>query len=193
MKETILKLKSEGKSYKEIQEILGCSKGTISYHCGRGQKEKTKARRDKRRENIIKSKTDAFKYTKEREKINKKEVRLTKDVVESVRKFNKRDNNKKGCVDKSQNKNFTWEDVIKKFGENTFCYLSGYQINLFDNTYNFDHIIPASKGGTNTLDNLGILSEEINRMKSDMTPEEFINMCIKILKFNGYEVNKKGE
>ncbi len=185
MKEAILKLKSEGKSYKEIQELLGCSKGTISYHCGDGQKEKTKVRRDKRRENIIKSKTDAFKYKKE-----KKEIRLTKDVVESVRKFNKRDNNKKGSVDKLQNKNFTWEDVINKFGEETVCYLSGVKINLFENNYNFDHIIPASKGGSNTLENLGILSEEVNRMKSDMTPEELIETCIKILTHNGYKIIK---
>lgn len=33
MKEKILKLRSEGKSYNEIQKELGCSKGTISFHC----------------------------------------------------------------------------------------------------------------------------------------------------------------
>ena len=43
-KDKIIKLKSEGKSYREIQEILGCSKGTIAYHLGKGQKEKTKYR-----------------------------------------------------------------------------------------------------------------------------------------------------
>jgi transcriptional regulator with XRE-family HTH domain len=31
-KEDILRLKSEGKSYREIEKILGCSKGTISYY-----------------------------------------------------------------------------------------------------------------------------------------------------------------
>lgn len=44
MKEEILKLRKEGKSYNEIQAILGCSKSTISYHCGNGQKEKSKNR-----------------------------------------------------------------------------------------------------------------------------------------------------
>jgi transposase len=43
-KENILKLREEGKSYKQIQEILGCSKGTIAYHLGSGQKEKTHKR-----------------------------------------------------------------------------------------------------------------------------------------------------
>ena len=48
-KEQIFKLHSEGKSYREIKEILGCSKGTIAYHIGSGQKDKVaNRRRDKR-------------------------------------------------------------------------------------------------------------------------------------------------
>jgi transposase len=43
-KENILKLHAEGKSYRQIQEILGCSKGTIAYHLGKGQREKTRSR-----------------------------------------------------------------------------------------------------------------------------------------------------
>lgn len=43
-KENILKLHAEGKSYRQIQEILNCSKGTIAYHLGKGQKEKTRSR-----------------------------------------------------------------------------------------------------------------------------------------------------
>tara|TARA_R110000765_G_scaffold7963_4_gene26108 strand:- start:115407 stop:115976 length:570 start_codon:yes stop_codon:yes gene_type:complete len=41
MRDEILKLRSDGKTYTEIQSIVGCSKGTISYHCGQNQKEKT--------------------------------------------------------------------------------------------------------------------------------------------------------
>lgn len=33
LKEEILKLRNEGKNYKEIEEQLSCSKATISYHC----------------------------------------------------------------------------------------------------------------------------------------------------------------
>lgn len=32
LKQEIIKLRNDGKSYSEIQSILGCSKGTISYH-----------------------------------------------------------------------------------------------------------------------------------------------------------------
>jgi hypothetical protein len=35
-KDSILNLRSEGKTYKEIKEELGCSIGTISYHCSKG-------------------------------------------------------------------------------------------------------------------------------------------------------------
>lgn len=48
-KEDILRLRSEGKTYRQIQEILGCSRGTISHHLGVGQKEKTSKRRIKQR------------------------------------------------------------------------------------------------------------------------------------------------
>ena len=53
-KEEIIRLHKEGKSYKEIKEILGCSKGTISYHVGEGQKEKTINRSRDRRGKIKK-------------------------------------------------------------------------------------------------------------------------------------------
>lgn len=50
-KKRIIELRSQGKTYNEIKNILGCSKGTISYHLGAGQKEKTLQRaRDKRGE-----------------------------------------------------------------------------------------------------------------------------------------------
>lgn len=45
LKNSILQLKSQGKSYNEIAEILNCSKGTISYHCSEKTKEKVKRNR----------------------------------------------------------------------------------------------------------------------------------------------------
>lgn len=37
MKEKILKLRKEGKTYNEIKKILGCAKSTISYHCTKNE------------------------------------------------------------------------------------------------------------------------------------------------------------
>jgi 5-methylcytosine-specific restriction endonuclease McrA len=182
MKEQILKLKAEGKSYNEIKQILNCSKGTIAYHCGIGQKEKTTIRRKKRDKNLIVRKTDNFKYCP---KANKK-IKPNKNFVESIRKFQKRDNNTNGLVNKNIQTTFVWGDVLEKFGEITYCYLSGEQLNLYENNYNFDHIIPTSRGGQNTFDNLGILHEVVNMMKGDLLPDELIEWCIKILQYNGY-------
>lgn len=186
MKEKILKLKSEGKSYNEIAKILNCSKGTIAYHCSDEQKEKTAERRKKRNKNLIIRKTDSFKYATKADVT----VKPAKNLVESVRKFQKRDNNVKGFVNKDIQTTFTWKDVINKFGVDTECYLSGEKINLYQNDYNFDHIIPTTRGGQNTFDNLGILHEIVNMMKGDLTPDELIEWCVKILVHNGYKVEK---
>ena len=43
--DNIKKLRSKGYSYSEIAAELGCSKSTVAYHIGEGQKEKSKARR----------------------------------------------------------------------------------------------------------------------------------------------------
>lgn len=192
MKEDILKLREEGKSYNEIQKLLGCSKSTIAYHCGNGQKDKTKKRQSKRRQNVLLAKIERFKYKQKNESFEiKKDSKYRKDVVESVRKFQKRDNTVKKNINKEIETTFTWEDVVERYGENTFCYLSGEKINLFDTNYQLDHKIPASRGGGNGLSNLGITHKVVNQMKGDLTPEELIDWCKRILIFNGYEVNKK--
>lgn len=59
LKENILKLRSEGKTYKQIVEALGCSNGTVSFHCGEGVKDKAQ----------------------ERGKINKRNARAKKGIV----------------------------------------------------------------------------------------------------------------
>ncbi len=179
MKDQILKLRQEGKTYNEIKSILGCSKGTISYYLGKNQKEKTDERRKRRRTNTLIRKTDSF--------IHRKNIRNNN---ESIRKFQKRDNKSKGKLNLTMKKSFTWKDVIEKFGENTNCYLSGESINLYENNYSLDHIIPSSRGGDNSIDNLGITHKIVNIMKSDLTVDELMEWCIKILNHNGYKISK---
>ena len=190
MKDEILRLRKEGKTYNEIQSILNCSKSTISYYCNDEQKEKTRNRTKKLREkNKLLQKTDNFKSKNNNSKTLNTIKNTDKNINEKIRRFNKIEKNKK--VNKNNIQTFTWKDVIEKFGENTFCYLSGIEINLYKDEYHLDHIIPRSKGGNNSLDNLGILYKDVNIMKSDLTIDELLDWCKKILEFNGFIITKK--
>ena len=62
LKEKILALDEKGLSYRQIEAKLGCSKSTIAYHLGKGQKEKAKARRDKQRDNDIRYEPNRWQY-----------------------------------------------------------------------------------------------------------------------------------
>lgn len=53
LKEIILKLRAEGKSYKTIVELTGASKGTIAFHCSPKYKEKRQARVATRRKDAV--------------------------------------------------------------------------------------------------------------------------------------------
>lgn len=53
LSEQIIELQKQGKPYSQIQIELGCSKGTISYHLGAGQKEKNVARQNRGRKTIL--------------------------------------------------------------------------------------------------------------------------------------------
>ena len=52
LKDQILELQAQGRSYNEIQKELKCSKGTIAYYLGEGQKEKTQKRQNDARAKI---------------------------------------------------------------------------------------------------------------------------------------------
>ena len=68
LKEKILALDEKGLSYRQIEAKLGCSKSTIAYHLGKGQKEKAKARRDKQRDNDIRDEPNRWQYNNYLEK-----------------------------------------------------------------------------------------------------------------------------
>ena len=174
MKKKIIKLRNEGKSYREIQKILGCSKSTISYHCGSGQKQKIRDRTKKlRNENAVLRKVDAFKNG------NKKLVANKSNDFQ----FNK--------FQKKYVLNFGWKDVIEKFGWQNECYLTGDFIDLnVPDSYAFDHIIPRAKGGTNELENMGLTTKKANQVKSDLLLHDLFDLCKKILDKNGYKVEK---
>lgn len=197
IKKEILRLRDEGKSYKEIQKELGCSKGTISYHCGEGQKEKSQNRQRKlRKDNVLIRKVDHFKQpTAHRKERQKKEDELVSGTTKRLQ--SKADDFQRERAGRGHGKHlekaFSYKDVLDYYGEQTTCYLTGRTINLLEpRSYHFDHKVPASKGGDTSFNNLGIACKEANKAKDDLSIEEFIQLCKDVLEHNGYVITKNG-
>ena len=181
----IIELKKEGLSYNKIMKELNCSKSTISYYLGDNQKEKTKKRSIKiksKPEFVLQKKLYAFRYRDN----------LGKRVLSKVRDFQRREGSKISIT--KPELTFNIEDFLLKIGNEPKCYLSGEPINLYETkSYCIDHIIPATKGGENTLENAGLISSTLNKMKSDISVEELLEKCIQVLEYNGYVVTKNKE
>ena len=183
----ILELYEKGFSYREIKMKLGCSKGTVSYHCGSGQKQKSKTRQRKGREdNVLRTKIERFtgSLNKSRQQENKKDGRLIKKILQiKITQFS--------LTGKRKDKNvrcklmFKTKDLLTKIGSNPVCYLTGRPINLEDGkSYHLDHILPKSKGGDNSLDNCGLACKAANQAKTDLTLEEFVQLCKEVVEKN---------
>lgn len=187
MKEEILKLRSEGKTYDQIKEILGCSKGTIAYHCGDGQKEKTRNRVEKYRSAPLMRKIENFKARRAlKSKTEKFQCRV---LSHDTRKIKTKGANR--CSMKNIEMSFRSKDVIEKFGQSPKCALSGRDIDWEDSySYTLDHIIPATRGGDNSINNLQLLHPQVNLAKSNLTDEEFIALCKEVLEYRGFQVSK---
>ena len=181
LKEPILKLRNEGKTYPEICKILGCTRGTVAYHCGDGQKEKAKKRNEKFRDtNPIARKRDTFLNEKRTYKNGhpiKSPIALKTDRFQSSR-----------CNGKY---NFSTKQLREKLEANPYCYLTGTKIDLNEpSTYHLDHIIPVSLGGESTLDNVGLTTAKANLAKRDLMLDDFLHLCQQILEHQGFMISK---
>lgn len=183
LKDKILKLRAEGKSYNQIAEKLECSKSLISYHCGNGN-EKERSR------NFYKKKDTLQKAV--RTKVNSfKSRHLTKVISSKTKTFKRRTKRNKTIVNNIPEGNYGCQDVLAKIGPNPTCYLTGKQIDLYKGeTYEFDHVIPISLGGTNDLSNLQIASKEANQAKCSLSLEDFYQLCKAVIRHKKKNRNK---
>ncbi len=79
---------------------------------------------------------------------------------------------------------FTVEEFLEKVGDNPICALTGKPIDLMNSrSYQLDHIVPRSKGGSNSLDNCQLLSREANQAKHDLSLNEFIQLCRDVVNY----------
>lgn len=181
-KDQIISLRQQGKTYNQIVAILGCSKGTVAYHCGEGQKEKCSNRqREQRIAHCLTNKATRFKNPRKKPQRKHSDEPPTRLLKKKTYRFQSGD----------AGLNFSFKDILEKYGTQTQCYLSGRSINLMEpRTYSFDHITPTSKGGVNSLENLGVTCREANMAKSDLLVGELIELCKDILEHQGFKVIK---
>lgn len=169
----ILALREQGFTSKEIAIKLNCSKAIV-YHYFNYDKNV------KHRKSLhpFTRKVEKFKSYKSKT-IENKAKRIESTINIKINSFFKKGN-------KMDSEKFTTQDVINKIGPNPVCYLTGDSIDILDlKSYEFDHIIPSSRGGDNSINNLGICTKTANRCKERLTPEEFLELCKKVVKHLG--------
>ena len=77
---------------------------------------------------------------------------------------------------------FSLTELRLKIGNNPKCYLTGESIDLNEpSSYSLDHIIPISRGGKSSLDNLGLIKLDVNLAKYNLTPDEFVLLCKRVV------------
>jgi 5-methylcytosine-specific restriction endonuclease McrA len=182
LSQSILELRNQGYSYKKISDILKCSKSTISYHCGKDQKIRTLQRNAQyRKNNVILKKIHRFYHPYFKKSVPKiLNTNISQKLSAKIRKFG----------DKPM---FTVSQLLNKIGDSPVCYLTGEPIDLNDSkSYQLDHIIPKSRGGDNSLDNCQIALKKANMSKSDMTYDEYVSLCKKVISHHEFKVARAG-
>ena len=184
MKEAILELREQGKSYNSIVSELGCSKSLVCYYCGTGQKDKSYLRGKKRRaSNSLGVRLEQFKFRGPKRGRN--------ELQEKAHNFKQKKRRYKGSP-VSEDADFGMAEIRQLIESKPYCYLTGDLIDINKpESYQFDHIIPFSRGGGNSFKNLGLATKQANQAKRDLTVQEFIELCVKVLKHHGYEVKNK--
>lgn len=82
---------------------------------------------------------------------------------------------------------FTYEELAEHISDYKNCYLTGRSVDIKNpSTYHFDHIEPRSRGGSNDLDNLGIVTPEANYAKRDLPLEDFLELCVDVVTHWGF-------
>lgn len=190
IKEDILRLREMGLSYRKIEKRLGCSKGTISYHCGEGQKDKTMAATRKRRLCPLRTKMEAFIHSRKKETQNTfLEVFAPTNHCLNVKIHQFAKIGSRSTKHEGYSFMFNLKDLKEKIGDDPRCYWTGRKIDLTSRrSYHLDHLVPRSRGGDNSLDNCVLACREANLGKSEFLGEEYVQTSCEVAVHRGKEI-----
>jgi len=182
----IIALRKKGLTFNQIAKQLLCSKSTVSY-----------ALRKKTRD-IAKDKNNN--YPRHLKKINSKIYSFTNPRISTQTKtawyLNKSPRQSSKAISDKANRfqrpmTFNYKDVHAKYGDHFPCALTGRPLEFNEpQTYEYDHILPTSRGGDNSIDNLQLLCPEANKAKGMMTDDEFKDLCREVIIHAGYKIYK---
>jgi len=182
----IIELRKKGLSFNQIAKKLKCSKSTVSY----ALRKKTRLLAKQKNDNLpphykkIQNKLYTFKNPRIRKTptpiwyLNPTPRQISKAITTKAHTFQRK-------------MSFNYKDVHKKYGDHFSCALTGRPLKFNEpHTYEYDHIMPHSRGGDNSLSNLQILCPEANQAKGMMTDEEFKDLCKEVIIHAGYKIYK---
>lgn len=189
----IIELRKQGLSYSQIAARVGCNKSTVSYWCHASTRQNAKNKKQKQKEENpwkykllkaignFKCKTQGT--GRDYMNINYKIKDWNKKFRTAVSEFN--------SGGKILENKYGYQDVIKAWGGTTVkCYLTGKEIDITKDNYQLDHKVPIAKGGTNEISNMRPVLPYANASKTDMTVEEYLNLCKIVLTNFGYEIEE---
>lgn len=188
----ICELRKQGLTYSQISKQLNCSKSTVGYYCKIGSRDKKKYYQENIADKYIRNLSKRIGNFKSR-----KMRTITRFKCKSYNNsFRSRVSNFVGNWEyfnnMKSNKRFGYKEVLEHIGGwQTKCYLTGRPLDLKKDDYEFDHIVPISKGGSCELDNLGVTCRDANQSKNNLSLEEYLQLCKEVLENFGYTVEKK--
>lgn len=109
-------------------------------------------------------------YKREYSKRNKKRIaeKARLYLKNNPEKFRERNARRKALIRKNTVGKVDYEEILKRDG--MFCHIC--QSPIEDGNYHFDHVIPLSKGGEHSMENIKIAHARCNLAKRDKMPEE---------------------
>ena len=182
----IIALRKKGLSYNQIAKKLKCSKSTVSYALSPKTRRlaKEKQARIPRHVKLLHHRIYGFKNTTHT---------ITEQppwyISQTPRQISKAITNKASTFQRTMT--FNYEDVYAKYGDHFPCALTGRPLDFNKpHTYEYDHILPTSRGGDNTLSNMQIVCPEVNRAKQNLTDDEFLELCKEVVIHHGHKIYK---